>query len=268
MGAVIEALEAVRGHDASSTQLASEVARRTLRGGSVGLLVNAGVYRDGSIMEPANATFVQRRIDGKGGRMLSFDLFNGACGVLNAMQVVDGFLSAGTIDRGLVVAADVDPSPGASQGYAYEAVGAAVLLASGGAGEGFETFWQRTYSQHVSLHRSTIEWTGHEHAVRLREDPSYRARCLECADDAVDEFLSQRGLRPSDVDLIVRWPSDQPEGRPVHTAGIAVALQAAAASEAWRRARRVLLVAVGSGITVAVASYVRSFNRGDNSDYR
>jgi len=259
MGAVIEALEAVGGHGASSTELASEVARRTLKGRSVGLLVNAGVYRDGSIMEPANATFVQRRIDGKG-RMLSFDLFNGACGVLNAMQVVDGFLSAGTIERGLVVTADVDPSPGASQGYAYEAVGAAILLASGAAGEGFETFWQRTYSQHASLHRSTIEWTGHEHAVRLREDPSYRARSLECADDAVDEFLSLRGLRASDVDLIVRWPNGQPEAPPVHTAGIAVALQAAAATEAWQRARRVLLVAVGSGITVAVASYVRSFN--------
>jgi 3-oxoacyl-[acyl-carrier-protein] synthase III len=267
MGAVIEALEAVRGSGGSSTEVASEAARQALKGSSVGLLVNAGVYRDGSIMEPANATFVQRRIDGNG-RMLSFDLFNGACGVLNALQIVDGFLDAGTIERGLVVAADVDPSPGASQGYTYEAVGAAILLAPGVAGEGFEEFWQRTYPQHASLHRSTIEWTGHEHAVRLREDPSYRARCLECADDAVDQFLPQRGLSASDVDLIVRWPTDQPDGPSVHTAGIAVALQAAGATEAWRHARRVLLVAVGSGITVAIASYVRSVNRGDNSGYR
>jgi 3-oxoacyl-[acyl-carrier-protein] synthase III len=259
MGAVIEALETVHRPGASSTELATEAARRTLNGRAVGLLVNAGVYRDGSIMEPANATFVQRRIDGTG-RMLSFDLFNGACGVLNAMQIVDGFLSSGAIQRGLVVTADVDPAPGVSAGYAYEPVGAAVLLASGGSSEGFEAFWQRTYPEHESLHRSTIEWTGREHAVRLQQDASYRARCLECAEDAVGAFLARRGLRPSDIDMIIRYPGDDWEKRTAHTAGIAVALQAAAATEGWRHARRVLLVAVGSGITVGVASYVKSVN--------
>jgi 3-oxoacyl-[acyl-carrier-protein] synthase III len=250
MGAVIEAVATVRGHGESSTGLAAEAARRTLKGASVELLVNASVYRDGSVMEPANAAFVQRHIDGDG-RTLSFDLSNGACGLLNGIQVVDGFLSTGAIRRGLVVTADVDPTPGVSQGYPYEPVGAAVLLAPGRPGEGFEAFWQRTYPEHASLHRSTIGWTGREHAVRLHEDPSYRARCMEHARDAID--------RAGDADLIVRWPAEQEE-RPVHTAGIALALEAAAATEGWRRARRVLLVAVGSGITVAAASYVRSGN--------
>jgi 3-oxoacyl-[acyl-carrier-protein] synthase-3 len=251
MGAVIEAVETVRGHGQSATELAAEAAGRALNGDSVGLLVNASVYRDGSVMEPANATFVQRRIGGDG-RMLSFDLCNGACGVLNAIQLVDGFLGTGAIRRGLVVTADVDPTPGVSQGYPYEPVGAAIVLRPGRPGEGFEAFWQRTYPQHAALHRSTIEWTGSEHAIRIDEDPSYRARCAECADDTIDHVLPQL----DHVDLIVRWSADQP----VHTAGIAVALEAARATEAWRRARRVLLVAVGSGITVVAASYLRSAN--------
>ncbi len=259
MGAVIEAVETVRGHGESSTALAAEAARRALKGDSAGLLVNASVYRNGNVMEPANATFVQRRIDGNG-RTLSFDLFNGACGVLNGIQVVDGFLGTGAIRRGLVVTADVDPTPGVSQGYTYEPVGAAILLGPGEPGEGFQAFWQRTYSEHAALHRSTIEWTGREHAVRLHEDLSYRARCMECTNVAVDDFLSQCGLRLGDVDLIVGWPVDGQEERPVHTAGIALAMEAATTTEGWRRARLVLLVAVGSGITVAVASYARTGN--------
>lgn len=254
MGTVLEAVETVRGHDRTSTDLAAEAARRALRGASAELLVNASVYRDGSVMEPANATFVQRSINGRG-RMLSFDVANGACGVLNAVQIVHGFIETGAVRRGLVVTADVDPTPGVSQGYAYDPVGGAVTLVPGGPGEGFEAFWQWTYPEHAALHHSTIEWTGTHHAVRLREDPALHAHAMACIGDASDRIFSQTGLRHNDVDLVVTSPTDTGAEGPVHTAGVVMALDRVAAAVA-DGARRVLVLVSGSGITVTAASYV------------
>ncbi len=289
MGAVIEAVATARhrtGRAPSSTALAVEAARRTLtaaerRPDSVDLLVNASVYRDASVMEPANAAFVQRDLEGdasftsvKGSRTLSFDLSNGACGMIDGLQVLDGFVASGAAQHGLVVTADVDPTPGVSEGYRYEPMGAAVLVGPGRPDEGFEAFAQRTYPQYADLHTATISWSGSAHVVAVREDPSFRARCEECIDDALASFLADRGLRPADVDLVVAWPAprdlglrsglraDQvadlgPISAPVHTAGIGLAMEAAAASPRYRAASRVLFVAAGSGITVAIASYRR-----------
>jgi len=294
MGAVIEAV-VTAGHTSSdrppsSTALAVEAARRTLasaarRPDAIDLLVNASVYRAANIMEPANAAFVQRDVEAdgefapvKGRRTLSFDISNGACGMVNGLQVVDGFITSGAARHGLVVTGDVDPLPGRSEGYPYAPLGAAILLGPGG-DAGFEAFALRSYPQYADLHTSTIRWSGTEHVVGVHEDSAFHARCEECADAALTAFLDERRLTPDDVDLVVASPpgvlkrrSSSPPAHPtlradqvldadsleparVHTAGIALALESALRSPRYPSAGRVLLVAVGSGITVAIASY-------------
>jgi 3-oxoacyl-[acyl-carrier-protein] synthase-3 len=291
MGTVIEAVASARPgrrEQPSSTLLAVEAARRALRQRSqppagVGLLVNAGVYRDGSVMEPANATFMQRLLGANldvgsaaGRGTLSFDLANGACGVVSALQVVDGFLGTGSVERALVVSSDVDPTPGRSQGYRYAPVGAALLLGPGGQDEGFEAFGLRSYPQYADLADGSLTWADGSHRLHLREDPAYRGRCLDCAQDALGRFLDERGLAADDVDLLVGWPlaggdTDRlarglgidpgrvaDAGLPAHaahTAGISVALESALTTQRYARARRVLLFAVGAGISVAMALY-------------
>lgn len=286
MGAVIEAVATARHIRSdrlpSSTALAVDAARRTLasaarRPDAIDLLVNASVYRAANIMEPANAAFVQRDVEAdgefapvKGRRTLSFDLSNGACGMVNGLQVVDGFITSGAARHGLVVTGDVDPQPGRSEGYPYAPLGAAILLGPGGADTGFEAFTLRTYPQYADLHTSTIRWSGSEHVVGVREDPAFRARCEECADAALTAFLDEQRLTAADVDLVVTAPAGVLAGHPaaraeqvvdtgdrerVHTAGIALALESALRSPRYPSAHRVLLVAVGSGITVAIASY-------------
>ena len=63
------------------------------------LLVNAGLYRDRNLGEPALASMIQEDVrrhpedPHPGGHgTFSFDVANGACGVLTALQIADRFL--------------------------------------------------------------------------------------------------------------------------------------------------------------------------------
>ena len=98
------------------------------------LVVNAGIYRDRNLGEPALAALIQDDIganpeDPHAGAhgTFSFDIANGACGVLTALQIVDGFLRTHSIHRALVVASDADPGHGMSEHFPFSAAGVALL---------------------------------------------------------------------------------------------------------------------------------------------
>lgn len=291
MGALLEAVATAvpePGHAASSTRLAADAARLALarggrRPGDVDLLVNAGVYRDRNVMEPANATFIQHLIGAnlgwgstRGRGTLSFDVVNGAAGVLSALRVADGFVATGGATTGLVVTSDADP--GGTRGWDIDPMGAALLLSPGPPGVGFEAFDEQTYPQYAGLRTSGLRWTGSEQVLEIAEAPEFGARALECAADAVVRFLDKQGRDPAEVDLVVGWPSPDalaaalrerlgftagqapglagPQPR-AYTAGIALALETATTTPRYASARLVLLIAVGAGITVATALYRR-----------
>ncbi|GGO91756.1 hypothetical protein [Wenjunlia tyrosinilytica] len=106
----------------------------------VDVLINVGVYRDLNIVEPSIAALISKRIginldylhwpDQRAG--FSFDLMNGACGMLNAVQAADALLSTGSARRVMVVSADTHPSMDRSRAgtdeFPYASTGAALLL--------------------------------------------------------------------------------------------------------------------------------------------
>src|ERR1700737_1405566 len=130
MGPVIDRLDVTRGGGGarhSALRLAVAAAKTCLeRAGrdsdDVDLLINAGIYRDRNLAEPALAALIQEDIganpedphdDAHG--TFSFDISNGTCGVLTALQIADGFLRSRTIDRALIVASDANPGHGMSE---------------------------------------------------------------------------------------------------------------------------------------------------------
>jgi hypothetical protein len=142
MGTVIDRLDVTRGSwrsRHSALHLAVAAARACLHQAGrdpddLDLLVNAGIYRDRNLGEPALAALIQDDIganpedphdDAHG--TFSFDVANGICGVLTALQIVDGFLRSHTIDRALVVASDADPGRGMSEHFPFSPAGAAML---------------------------------------------------------------------------------------------------------------------------------------------
>ncbi|MCM6773537.1 hypothetical protein NDR87_08650 [Nocardia sp. CDC159] len=122
------------------------LARAALTPDQIGLVLNAGVFRDQNISEPAVAALVQKRLEvGLEYRTgdipaFSFDLMNGGTGMVHALMAAQCFLELGDIEYALVLSGDAHPSTERGvDGFPYTATGAAMVLRSdpdsGGFGE-------------------------------------------------------------------------------------------------------------------------------------
>jgi 3-oxoacyl-[acyl-carrier-protein] synthase-3 len=250
----------------------------------LGILINAGIYRDRHIAEPAIATFIQKEIGANelfdGDRStFSFDLTNGGCGMLTGVMVVDGFLQSGAIDHGMVVTADTDPVPGESLGYNFTPAAAAVLLSRGDEGCGFLHFKAETEARFIDDMKGTLEWRQHKRRMGnilvMSQAEGYAKECARYALEILDAFLKETSLKIKDIDLII--PSQSPIGflgelkkrkgleeklidvtdklENVHTAGIGFALERARSSGRFGAAKNCLFLTVGAGLTVSLALY-------------
>ena len=302
MGTHIEAAcaqAANRTRRATARRLADDAARTcfSLAGcqpSDVDMLINVGVYREDSMGEPALAALIQEDIGANlghpptgGSGTFSFDLLNGACGVITAIQIESGLLRSGVIQLGAVVSSDVQPeleNPGARF---LRSAGGAMLLRWDDRLAGFTDFCTQTFPEYEDLFTSGLVWQErhgiraprqgngrHRMAVAVR--PGYQARLVDCAEEATRRFLRRAGLGVEDIDLLVPSPSragfvdplrarlgipgdrvaytpEDLEG--AYTTGPVAALQAAIKSGRLGEAQNALLLAAGAGITVALALY-------------
>jgi 3-oxoacyl-[acyl-carrier-protein] synthase III len=291
MGTVVEASAiATAGGDPSTgaLRLADAAARACMERAhrapdEVQLLINVGVYLDRNISEPAIAALIQEDIDAnlepdQGGAQgtFSFDVRNGACGVLTGIELIDDLLASGTIEVGMVVAADADPEPGLTEGYAFPALGGAVMLSTDAARPGFTQFRSAAFPEYAHLFSSAIDWRtedgGGRNLLTVEVAEDYPARVLECAETTARELAVADGLNLSEVGTLFAAASTPGFARALaerlgipparaaappnglgraHTAGLAAAMECVPLSDAGTA----LLVSAGAGITVAAAVY-------------
>jgi len=254
----------------------------------VDVLINAGVYNDRGISEPAIASLIQEDIGanpeqqpGAGQGTLSFDVRNGGCGMLSGIQLIDGLLASKTVNRGMVVAADIDPEPGVSEGFGFAPVGGAVLVSADDSRAGFTAFRCATFPEFAGLYQSNVAWRedirpqpGDEgrNVLTVEIAQSYPEQALQCAESTVRELAADSRLDLGEIDLLVatasvpgfaaelakrlgvpaeRVASPPPALAGAHTAALAVALQSARPEVGTTT----LFVCVGAGITVVAALY-------------
>ena len=296
MGTIIEASATATAEDGTcqgalgladaAARLCLQRAQRTAE--EVDLLINAGVYNDRGISEPAIASLIQEDIGanpeqqpGTGQGTFSFDVRNGGCGVLSAIQLVDGLLASKTVKLGMVVAADIDPEPGVSEGFGFAPVGGAVLLSADDSRAGFTAFRCVTFPEFAGLYQSNVVWRQDirpgpndqgRNVLTVEIAESYPEHALECAESTVRELAADSMLDLGDVDLLVATASvpgfaaelakrlgvaaervalPPPALARAHTAAVPVALQQGRL-EAGITA---LFVCVGAGMTVVAALY-------------
>jgi 3-oxoacyl-[acyl-carrier-protein] synthase III len=293
MGTIIEAAATATESSLGAVQLAGAAARFCLKRAGrapdeLGLLINAGVYLDNNISEPAIAALIQDdiganlwQLPGRGPGTFSFDVRNGACGVLTGMYLADGLLASETVTTAMVVAADADPEPGFSEGYGFPAVGGAILLSSDNQRTGFTAFRFATFPEFAGLFQSEVSWhqgipdgTGHagRNILTITVADSYAARAVECAESATRELAAASALDLGDIGLLVATapvpgfadalakrlgiPAGRVASLPAslagaHTAAPAVALEPADLAAAGTT----VFVCAGAGITVVAALY-------------
>ena len=304
MGTRIEAACAQAGNGGRKTtarRLADAAATRCLalagcRPRDVDMLINVGVYREDNMGEPALAALIQEDIGANlghpptgGSGTFSFDLLNGACGVITALQIESGLLRSGVIQLGAVVSSDVQPDlekPGAP--FLRPAGGAILLKADDGLA-GFTDFYSETFPEYADLFTSGLVWRGRSgHGIRgprpeagrnqmvVSVRSGYEARLADCAEETTRRFLRRLGLGIEDIDLLIPAPAapgfvdplraklgipgDRVAYTPedleeAYTTGPIAALQAAIKSGRLSEAENTLLLAAGSGITIALALY-------------
>jgi 3-oxoacyl-[acyl-carrier-protein] synthase III len=302
MGTRIEAASALTSHGLrkpTARRLADAATRTCLaqagkEPGDVDMLINVGIYREDNMGEPALAALIQEDIRANlgqpptGGRgTFSFDLLNGTCGVISAIQLESGLLRSGVIRLGAIVASDVDPNLKNSRAASLRPAGGAMLLGWDDSLAGFTDFYMETFPEYEGLFMSGLVWQerhGHrvpqratgQHQMVIEEKPGYQARLADCAEEVIRRFLRRLGMGLDEIDLLVPAPfspdfldtlrarlgvpsdrvayiTEDLEG--AYTAGPIAALQAAIRSGRVGEARNTLMLAAGAGITVALALY-------------
>src|SRR6476646_11052261 len=219
MGTIIEATATAVAQDRSMAPGALEAVDAAARScldragrtaGELDLLINAGVHHDKILSEPAFASLIQEDIGanlsqppGAGHGTFSFDVYNGACGLLTGIQLVDGMLASGTVELGMVVASDMDPEPGVSEGFTFPGVGGAVLLSADDSRAGFTAFRFATFPEYAELFHSNVDWQDDprggtaglgRNVLTVEMAESYTAQALECAEATVRELADEQTL--------------------------------------------------------------------------
>jgi 3-oxoacyl-[acyl-carrier-protein] synthase-3 len=258
------------------------------------LVVNAGIYRDRNLGEPALAALIQDDIganpeDPHAGAhgTFSFDVANGACGVLTALQIVDGFLRTHSIHRALVVASDADPGHGMSEHFPFSATGAALLCGWSDDDYGLSRVSWATANNGANdeTFRATVGFADARNVLRFSESAEMDEQFAAAAAEAARACLAAHSAQLSAVDVIVAAPPragfrtalSNHLGVPVeqiavaddqrmHTAALAAAFEGQV--ERLPAGTQVLFVAAGAGVTAGAALYRQPPRIGDDSGHR
>jgi 3-oxoacyl-[acyl-carrier-protein] synthase-3 len=287
MGAIIKACGTSASPTlGSSIAHAAEAARQCLSTAGVSIddvevLINAGVYRDNNMVEPAMSALISREL-GLGldyikhptrKTAFTFDLMSGGAGMLNAIQVASAYLATGEAEYVLVVASDAHPSNRRVDGFPYASVGGALLLARGEAGRGFGRVQVATSSAGSPGVTGSLRLGGSvpdgRSRIHVERDVGFEQQALELAVQTARKHAREGGISLAQTTLISSQLSpgfaatlarrleaaggvtvDGLDGDP-HTSALAFAYAARPA----HNHDPLLFVAVGAGLTAACAVY-------------
>ncbi|MFE3104215.1 hypothetical protein [Nocardia tengchongensis] len=206
--AIVSAAVCTDADTGSYFELAARAGRQALAAARipadrVGLVINAGVFRDSNIAEPAVAALIQKRLEVgleyATGRLpaFSFDLLNGGTGVLHALMAAQCFTGLGDVEYALIVAGDTHPSTERGRAdFPYAASGAAILLHASDTAGGFGRIYSTGAAGGPSAWADLdAAGTDGRNALTVRAEGSDP---LDLADSVLRECLAGEGLTSGD----------------------------------------------------------------------
>jgi 3-oxoacyl-[acyl-carrier-protein] synthase-3 len=250
----------------------------------IGMLVNTSVYSENHLGEPALASLIQKKIQFNPflkkfpgiypEKMFSFDLHSGGGGAIAAFQLIDGFLQAGEIQNGLVVAGDVKPVSGLTENFNYLPGAAAALLSKVEENRGFEYFRSDTFPEFINNLESSINWDSGKFRFTIYQKKEFLNNCVSCAIISINRFFIEKKIGWESIDLVIT--SQNPDGfaglfqkeagiknmvvevagiNNFYSAGLLFSIYEVFKSQQFSKAKNILFVSVGAGITVSLSLY-------------
>ncbi len=251
-----------------------------LRPAAVDLLINTGVYHDRNLGEPALAPLIQADSGINAGDptpggtgTFSFDIANGGCGVLTALQIADGFLRSRTIATAVIVAGDADPGSGLAVDFPFAPAAGAVVCRWAETQCGLASFRWHNRPDNGTNFRASIGLQQGRNVLSIHEGPGFADQVAEAAVVPALELLTDHHLCADDINLLVCSPAGPafakriavelglPDDRVVttgtdlHTVAFIASLQAARQQGRLSQAHNVLFVCGASGLTAGAALY-------------
>jgi len=255
----------------------------------INMIISTGVFRDSNIVEPAMAPLIQKRLGinlryDEDHRTFAFDIINGACGLLSAIQAADAMLANGVMQNALIVSSDVHPSKSTVSGFPYSSIGAAILLEwSDNPGKGFHAIDFMTsppgYVGMKGLVNITEQGLDSGRSLEILIEPDYPEKLLAFSSKAImtllDRYKHEFKLDGKSIKLITThpWKGFGPEisqaigfdshpvdclyekyGNP-HSASLSVAYHDACSRGMVHEGDRIAFLAAGSGLNVGVGLY-------------
>ncbi len=251
------------------------------------LIIFAGMYRDKHIGEPSIASLLQKEIGANphlfplDKRTFSFDVNTGGCGILNAIEIMDGFITTGQLSTGMIITGDSEPFKGLSESYNFIPSASALILSKSEGNEDFKMIRNFSYPQYLNSFRSYISWKKrigrrkNRNILVLEQSNTYLQECVDCSIESLHSFLNEAGLSIQDIDFLI--PSQSPAGFPaelemaldnsvnviktngnrgeLHTSGPSVALKRIFQEKEYINAKNILFLTVGAGINNVIAWY-------------
>ncbi|WP_157534992.1 hypothetical protein [Nocardia inohanensis] len=236
MAVIISAVAVETGGGSSIDQAAAAAVRAVAAAGStpehIDALINTGVYRDSNMVEPAMSALIQQAagigLEYRSGETpcLSFDLMNGATGVLSAIQVSQALLEAPTVRRVVVVSGDAHPSmsPHPVPDFPIKPVGAALVLEKSEQPIGFGALHiSATDGQPAATGfvRLAEMGTGGRESIIVDRSGTPVEELLHHAEHAAAEALEVAGVSPCEVLLLCGRPTPEFPGLLAARLGIA-----------------------------------------------
>jgi 3-oxoacyl-[acyl-carrier-protein] synthase III len=250
------------------------------------LLLFAGMLRTGYIQEPAIAALIAGELkmndiieSEQDKKTFTFDVFNGSLGFLNACQVADQLIRAGTFATAMIIASEVEMNaevfPEDELGV-QETASAVILERAPDNGQGFGRFLFRYFTERFDARRLVGRYREGRPFCRLQQDPALEDYYLESIPPVVQELLQSEGLALDQLKAIMppqlspRFPARLAEvlgvrtdqlvcceeaDRDLFTSAAPYTLQQALESDRLRSGDVGLIINVSSGIQVGCATY-------------
>ncbi|HEX4207108.1 MAG TPA: AMP-binding protein, partial [Ktedonobacteraceae bacterium] len=251
----------------------------------IDLLINAGVYRDEFLCEPAVAALLAGKLHMNDDvpaqseqKTFALDVFNGAIGTLNACYAAIGMMKAGKAKHALVTAAEIENNREylPQELYGLEETGSALILDESPDGQtGFGNFVFKYFTDYIDADITHSKTLNGKTVLDIAKDPRMEGYYLPCIQETVQELLRLENLDMSRIKLILppqisptfasrlsdtlgveldKLVDLQPE-RDLFTSSLPYALQHVREHNLAHPGDIGLLISVGSGIQVGCATY-------------